>query len=102
MKCVACGSTSLVEGSLTDTGSAQDISFTVSGASLLRRVFRMGTRPVRAHGCTHCGHLQLSVEFSESDFEHYQQFEGAQPDVLERLGAEDGENSTDAQENTDS
>ena len=87
MKCVACGSTSLVEGTLTESGAAEDISFMASGISRLRRVFKIGARPVRAYGCTHCRHLQLAVEFSASDLEEYQQFEGAQPDVLERLGA---------------
>ena len=36
----------------------------------------------------HCQHLQLAVEFSESDLERYQQFEGEQPNVLERINSE--------------
>jgi hypothetical protein len=31
--------------------------------------------------------LQLAVKFNESDFERYQQFEGEQPDVLERINS---------------
>ena len=85
MKCLACGSTSVVEGTLSESGSDSHISFRASGASLIKRIFGIGTRPVKAYGCTHCAHLQLAVEFSESDLEQYQKFEGAQPDVLERL-----------------
>ena len=87
MKCIACGSTSLVEGILAESGSDSSISFRASGTSLIKRIFGIGTRPIKAYGCTHCGHLQLAVEFSESDLEQYQKFEGAQPDVLERLRA---------------
>ncbi len=35
--------------------------------------------------------LQLAVEFSDSDREQYQQFEGEQPNVLERINSEPGE-----------
>ena len=85
MKCLACGGTSLVEGRLSEAGSDSNISFRASGASLIQRIFGIGTRPIKAYGCTHCAHLQLGVEFSESDLEQYLRFEGAQPDVLERL-----------------
>jgi hypothetical protein len=32
--------------------------------------------------------LQLAVEFNEKDLERYQQFEGEQPGVLERINSE--------------
>jgi len=35
----------------------------------------------------HCQNLQIAVEFNESDLEGYQQFEGEQPDVLERINS---------------
>ena len=85
MKCVACESTSLIEGSLAESGSESNVSFRASGASLIKRIFGIGTRPIKGYGCTHCGHLQLAVEFSDADLAQYQKFEGAQPDVLERL-----------------
>ena len=88
MKCVACASESLVEGKLAEYGTDSYVSFRASGASLIQRIFGVGTRPVRAYGCTHCGHLQLAVEFSESDLAQYQKFEGTQPAVLERLREE--------------
>jgi hypothetical protein len=31
--------------------------------------------------------LQFTVEFSERDLERYQEFEGEQPDVLERINS---------------
>ena len=51
-------------------------------------MFGVGTRGVRAYGCVHCGHLQLAVDFSEKDLLKYQQFEGEQPGILERLSSE--------------
>ena len=56
-------------------------------------MFGVGTRKVRAYGCVHCQHLQLAVDFSEKDLLRYQQFEGEQPALLERLASEtdDGE-----------
>jgi hypothetical protein len=48
-------------------------------------MFGVGTRSIRALGCVHCGHLQLSVDFAEKDLQRYQQFEGEQPGVLERI-----------------
>ena len=43
--------------------------------------FAVGGRAV------HCQNLQIAVEFNESDLERYQQFEGVQPDVLERINS---------------
>ena len=87
MKCVSCGSTALVEGIIKgDDGSTP--SFYPSDTPLLRRVFSIGGRAMRAYGCVHCQHVQLAVEFREDDLARYQQFEGEQPNVLERIGSE--------------
>ena len=48
-------------------------------------IYGVGTRDVRAYGCVHCQNLQFAVQFNESDLDRYQQFEGGQPDVLERI-----------------
>jgi hypothetical protein len=48
-------------------------------------MFGVGTREVRTYGCINCQHLQLAVSFSEEDLQRYQQFEGEQPSVLERI-----------------
>ncbi len=87
MKCTVCGSTNLVEGSI-DAYDTADIKFTPRDTPLLKRMFGSGTRPIRAYGCIRCHHLQLAVEFSEEDLRRYQEFEGQQPSILERLGIE--------------
>ena len=90
MKCIACGSTALVEGTLTDSGGSS-IFFKPGDGPLLKRILGIGNRGVRAYGCVHCQHLQLAVEFEESDRERHQQFEGEQPGVLERINSPRGE-----------
>ena len=84
MKCVACGSTALVEGTLIDNSSG----FKPKELSIWKTMFGVGTREVRAYGCIHCQHLQLAISFSEEDLQRYQQFEGEQPGVLERINLE--------------
>jgi hypothetical protein len=87
MKCVACGTEALVEGTLTD-GTGTGVFFNPGDLPLLKRAFGIGYRAVRAYACIHCQHLQLAVDFEETDRERYQQFEGEQPDVLERINSE--------------
>ena len=87
MKCIACGSTALVEGTLTD-GSGTTVFFKPKDAPFLKGILGLSNRGIRAYGCVHCQNLQLAVEFDESDLERYQQFEGEQPGVLERINAE--------------
>lgn len=88
MKCIACGSAALIEGTVRDS-NASTIRFYPSDVSTLKTIlgFAVGGRAVRAYGCIHCQNLQIAVEFSESDLERYQQFEGQQPDVLERINS---------------
>jgi hypothetical protein len=85
MKCAACGGTALVEGTLT--GPTDNAMFFKAGeTSFIKRIFGGANRRIiRAYGCVHCQHLQLAVEFSESDLERYQEFEGQQPSVLDRI-----------------
>jgi len=87
MKCIACGSSALVEGAVRDH-NASPIWFTPSDVPTLKAIFGVGTREVRAYGCIRCQNLQFAVAFSESDFERYQQFEGEQPNVLERINSD--------------
>ena len=88
MKCVACGSTALVEGALINNSDGGTSIFTPKELSIWKSMFGVGTREVRAYGCIHCQHLQLAVSFSEEDLQRYQQFEGEQPGVLERINSE--------------
>lgn len=88
MKCTACGSGALIEGVVRDSNLSV-IRFYPSDVSTLKTIFgfAVGGGAVRAYGCMHCQNLQLAVDFSESDLERYQQFEGEQPDVLERINS---------------
>ena len=88
MKCVACGSTSLVEGEVVDMAGGGMSHFRLSDVPKWKSIFYKGIREVRAYGCVNCGHLQLVVDFSEEDLQRYRQFEGDQPSVLERINAE--------------
>ena len=87
MKCTACGSGVVIEGTLLDTNGGA-IVFKPAEVSSLKSMFGVGSRSVRAYGCIHCQHLQLAVDFSEKDLQRYQQFEGEQPGVLERINSE--------------
>ncbi len=84
---MACGSSFLVEGTLSD-GNGTAGFFKPRDVPLLKRLFGFGRRGVRAYGCVHCQYLQFAVMFSKSDLERYQQFEGEQPNVLERINSE--------------
>jgi len=85
MKCSGCGSTALVEGSLIDISSGGRLAFQPADMSTLKTMFGMGTRRIVSYGCIHCRTLQFTVEFKEEDIQKYQEFEGQQPSVLERI-----------------
>jgi hypothetical protein len=87
MKCVACGSTSLVEGELVDMAGSRMSSFKLSDVPKWKSMLGIGLRGVRAYGCVDCRHLQFAVDFTDEDVLRYRQFEGEQLSVLERIGA---------------
>jgi len=88
MKCIACGSESMAAGTVVDTNGGASPAFKLDDVSIWKSMIGIGTRPIRAYGCLHCQHLQLAVDFTEKDLKKYQQFEGEQPGVLERIGRE--------------
>ena len=88
MKCLACGSEAVVAGTVLDNSSGGNTVFKLDEVPVWKSMFGVGTRKVRAYGCLHCQHLQLAVDFSEKDLKRFQQFEGEQPGVLERLASE--------------
>ena len=88
MKCLACGSESLVGGTIVDTSDGSKPAFLLDDVPAWKSLFGAGTRKIRAYGCIHCQHLQLAVDFNEKDLMRYQQFEGEQPDLLKRLASE--------------
>jgi len=59
--------------------------FMIDETPIWKSMFGVGTRKIRAYGCVHCQNLQFTVDFSEKDVRRYQQFEGEQPGVLERI-----------------
>jgi hypothetical protein len=94
MKCLACGSEALVKGTVLDSSDGGALAFKFDDVSSWKTMLGMGTRKIRAYGCVHCQHLQLAVDFTEKDLLQYQQFEGEQPGVLERINSDNdtGEN----------
>jgi len=89
MKCVACGGEGLVEGMLASGSGTDAVRFMPAESSYLKKFLGLGSKPVRAYGCVHCGHLQLAVEFEEEDLQRFLEFDGQQPSVLERLNDDD-------------
>jgi len=87
MKCVACGCGVVVEGTLQESNGGSP-TFKPAELSAWKSMFGVGTRKIRGYACIHCHHLQLAVDFSEKDLLRYQQFEGEQPGVLERINSE--------------
>jgi hypothetical protein len=88
MKCLACGSESIVAGTVLDNSGGGTSVFKLDEVSTWKSMLGMGTRTIRAYGCLHCQHLQFAVDFTEKDMRRYQQFEGEQPGVLERINTE--------------
>ena len=88
MKCLACGSEAVIEGELMGKSDGSTFAFSPSDLPSLKRIFGIGSRSVRAFGCIRCQNLQFTVKFSERDLERYQQFEGEQPGVLERINSD--------------
>jgi hypothetical protein len=87
MKCIACGSRSLIAGIVRENGGGAELRFYPIDQSLLKQFFSSGTR-VRSYGCLHCHNLQLALDFNEGDLKRYQQFEGEQPSILERINSD--------------
>ena len=85
MECVRCGTTATVEGSLMDTGGGGGLAFLFKDVSYLKSIFGAGNRKVKAYACLHCSHLELMVEFTDKDRKRYQEFDGPQPGVLDRI-----------------
>jgi hypothetical protein len=88
LRCLACGSEALVPGTVMETSGGGTMAFKLDDVGVLKGMFGVGSRSIRDYGCVHCQHLQLAVDFTEKDKRRYQQFEGEQPNVLERINSE--------------
>ena len=85
MKCIACGSAALIKGGLA---AESGIGFQPDDVSYLKQIFGVGARKIHAYACIHCGNMQLTVDFKDNDRARYQQFEGEQPNLLDRINPE--------------
>ena len=88
MKCTACGSEALIEGTTITSSDGAVFSFYPKDTPSLKRIFGIGGRAIHAYGCIRCHNLQFAVGFTEKDSERYQQFDGEQPNVLERINSD--------------
>ena len=75
----------MIEGSLMETGGGGGVAFLSNDKSYLKRIFGGGSRNLNAHACLHCSHLELTVEFTDDDRRRYQEFDGPQPGVIDRI-----------------
>ena len=75
----------MIEGSLMETSGGGGVAFIFKDISYLKRIFGSGSREIKSYACLHCSHLELMVEFTEKDRKRYQEFDGPQPGVLERI-----------------
>ena len=91
MKCVRCGAAATVEGSLQETTAGGGVAFLLKDISKLKSIFGGGSRKINVHACLHCSHLELTVEFTEKDRGRYQEFDGPQPAVLDRINSPAGD-----------
>ena len=85
MECVRCGATAVIEGSLMEGSGGGSVAFLSKDTSYLKSIFGGGSRKINAHACLHCSHLELTVEFTEKDRQRYQEFDGPQPSLLDRI-----------------
>ena len=85
MECVRCKATAMIEGSLMEGSGGGDVYFCAKERSLMKRIFSLGSRKIKAYACLHCSHLELMVEFTDKDRKRYQEFDGPQPGVLDRI-----------------
>lgn len=85
MECVRCGATAVIEGALVEGSSGGSVLFWPNKKSIMKRMFSLGNRKIKSYACLHCSHLELMVEFTESDRQEYQKFDGPQPGVLDRI-----------------
>ena len=85
IECVRCGAAAIIEGSLMDMTGGGGIAFLSKDTSYLKQIFGSGSRKINAYACLHCSHLELMVEFTEQDRKRYQEFDGPQPGLLDRI-----------------
>lgn len=88
MECVRCGAMAMIDGSLMEGSGGGDVYFRSNAVSFMKRMFSVDNRKIKAYACLHCSHLELMVEFTDKDRKKYQEFDGPQPGVLDRISNE--------------
>ena len=79
MKCLACGSTNLVEGYVSDSNGTRTL-IQFAARSVLKRMFGIGQRSVSVLACVPA---QLLVEFTDEDRVEYARFDNGPPSVTD-------------------
>jgi len=75
----------MIDRSLMEGSGGSDVYFCSNEISYMKRILSIGNRKIKAYACLHCSHLELMVEFTERDRKRYQEFDGPQPGVLDRI-----------------
>jgi hypothetical protein len=82
MKCLACGSTNLVEGYVMDSNGTR-LCFQFANRSTLKAMFGVGQRPLALLACMHCGATQARVDFTDSDRKDNARFDSPPPSITD-------------------
>jgi hypothetical protein len=82
MKCLACGSSNLVEGVAMDSNGSP-VLFQFAQNPTWKRMLGVGQRDLAAYACVHCGLVQQRVTFTSKDREQLARFDGPQPSVVD-------------------
>ena len=82
MKCLACGSSNVVEGVVSDS-NGHAVVFEFAERSLLRRLLGVGHREIVTFACVHCGVIQQRVSFTDEDRARLATFDAPQPSVVD-------------------
>ena len=82
MRCIACGSENLAEGSFIG-GDGQAVNFVLNDRGFWRKILGMGSRPMTLLACLHCGHLQQHVQFTDEDRQRLATFDGPRESIVE-------------------
>jgi hypothetical protein len=82
MKCLACQSTNLVEGTVGGAEGAP-IYFQIANDSAIKRLFGAGYRKLTGWACVHCGAVQLQVQLTDKDRKAFGRFDGPQVSVVD-------------------
>ena len=82
MKCLACGSSNLVEGTAMDSNGSS-VAFQLLDNPAWKQMLGVGKRKLQTYACVHCGMAHQRVAFTAGDREQFAKFDGPQPSVVD-------------------